>query len=117
MILIRAACEIQQAKDDCLEAGEASVSGIFGFKPGGGKSKKGACHRCNKTEHSEQGFFEDVRKKLCRAYKAKCKKCLQMGHFTDCCRPPKGAGVKKGEPKKAKVNAVSAEKAEPEGSC
>ena len=41
-------------------------------------------------------------------------KKLQTGHFTDCCSPPKGAGGKKGEPKKAKVNAVSAERAEPE---
>ena len=48
--LVRAACEIQQAKDKCLEAGGASVSGISGVKPGGGKSKKGTCHRCNTTE-------------------------------------------------------------------
>ena len=92
----------------------SSVCGISGFKPGGRKSKKGACHRCNTKEHSEQGFFEDVRKKLRRTYKAKCEKCFQTGRFTDCCHPPKGAGGKKREPKKAKVNAVSAEKAEPE---
>ena len=51
--LIKAACEIAQAKENCLEAGGASVSGISGVKPGGGKAKKGACHRCNTTEHSE----------------------------------------------------------------
>jgi hypothetical protein len=55
--LVRAASEIQQAKDNCLEAGGTSVCGISGTNPGGGKSKRDACHRCNTTEHSEQGFF------------------------------------------------------------
>ena len=66
-------------------------------------------------EHSEQGYFEEVRQKLCRVYKAKCKKCLQTGHFTDCCRLPcQGSGGKNREPKKAKVHVLSAETAAPE---
>ena len=66
-------------------------------------------------DHSEQGYDEEVRKKLCRAYKAKCKKCLKTGHFNDCCRP-KGFGGKNRETKKAKVNMWSAETAAPEAS-
>ena len=73
--LVRAASEIQQAKDNCLEAGSSSVCGVTGSKPGGGKSKKGACHHCNTMAHSEQGFSDEVRKKLSKAYKAECKKC------------------------------------------
>ena len=46
--------------------------------------------------------------------KCKCKKCSQTGHFNDCCRPPKGAGGKKSDPKKTKVNTLSAETAAPE---
>ena len=112
--LVRAASEIQQAKVNCLEAGGSSVCGIFGSKPSEGKSKMWPCNRCNTVEHSEQGYDEEVRKKLCRAYKAKCRKCLKNGHFTDCCCPPKGFGGKNRETKKAKVNVLSAENAAPE---
>ena len=72
-MLVRAASEIQQEKDNCLEAGSPSVCGVSWSKPSGGKSKKSACHRCNTMNHSEQGFTDEVRKKLCKAYKAECK--------------------------------------------
>ena len=39
--LVRAASEIQQAKDNCLEAGGSSVCGIFGSNPVKEKPKCG----------------------------------------------------------------------------
>ena len=67
-VLVRAASEIQQAKDNCLEAGSSSVCGVSGSKPSGGKfKKKSACHSCNTMNHSEQGFTDEVRKKFCKA--------------------------------------------------
>ena len=77
--LVRVASEIQQAKENCLEAGSSSICGVSGGQPGK-KSKwepKGelsACHRCNTTSHSSKGFSLDVREKFCKAFKAKCKK-------------------------------------------
>ena len=108
-MLVRAASEIQQAEDNCLEAGSSSVCGVSGSKPSGGKSKKSACHSCNTMNHSEQGFTDEVRKKFCKAYKAECKKCLKTGHFTEFCF--KGLRIKNCDAKKAKVNEISAETA------
>ena len=51
-------------------------------------------------DHSEQGYDDEVRKKLCRAHKSKCKKCLKIGQFTDCCRH-NGFGSKNRVAKKA----------------
>ena len=101
-VLVRAASEIQQAKDNCLE-----VRGVSGSKPSGGKFKKSACHSCNTMAHSEQGFSDEVRKKLCKAFKAECKKCLKTGNFTEFCF--KGLRIKNCDAKKAKVSVVSAE--------
>ena len=108
--LVQAASEIQQAKDNCLEAGSSSVCGVTGAKPGGGKSKKSACHSCNTMSHSEQGFTDEVRKKLCKAYKAECKTCLKTGHFTEFCfKGLRIPGSKSRDAKKAKVSVLSAE--------
>lgn len=55
--LVRVATEIQQAKENCLEAGSTSMCGVSGGPPG--KKPKGelsACHRCNTTSHSSKGF-------------------------------------------------------------
>ena len=54
--------EIQQAKDNCLEAGSSSVCRVNGSRPGGEKSKRGPCHKCNTMDHSEQGYDDKVRK-------------------------------------------------------
>ena len=59
--------------------------------------------------HSDQGFSVEVRKKLCKAFNAECKKCLKTGHFTEFCF--KGVRIKNCDPKKAKVSVVSAETA------
>ena len=80
--LVRVASEIQQAKENCLEAGSSSICGVSGGQPG--KKSKGepkgemsACHRCNTTSHSSKGLSLDVREKFCKAFKAKCKKSQQ----------------------------------------
>ena len=108
-VLVKAASEIQQAKDNCLEAGNSSVCGVSGSKPSGVKSKKSACHSCNTMSHSDQGFSMEVRKKLCKAFNSECKKCQKTGHFTEFCF--KGLRIKNREAKKAKVNVVTAEPA------
>ena len=86
--LVRAASEIQQAKDNCLEVGSSSVCGVSGGQSGGGKPKPkqlSACHRCNTMTHYDKGFTPEVRENFCKAFKAKCKKCDKTGHFTDQC--------------------------------
>ena len=109
--LVRAASEIQQAKDNCLEVGSSSVCGVSGGRPGGGKPKQlAACHRCNTMSHSDKGFTPEVREKFCKAFKAKCKKCDKTGHFTDLCFKGFKGGPK--DAKKAKVSVLTAEEAE-----
>ena len=106
--LARAASEIQQAKDNCLEVG-AGVCGVSGGQAGGGKKKPkqlAACHRCNTTSHSDKGFTLEVREKFCKAFKAKCKKSDMVNHFTDQCF--KGMSF---PGKKAKVSVLTAEEA------
>ena len=104
-VLVKAASEIQQAKDNCLESGNTSVCGVSGSGSSGFKSKKKSCTNCNTTSHNEQGFSGGVRKKHCKAYNVECGKCKRKGHFTDACRA--GQWGKKEEDKKAKVNVVS----------
>ena len=103
-MLVKAASEIQQDKENCLESGSSSMCGVLGSKFSGNKSMK-ACHCCNTTSHSRLGFDMEVRKKHCKAFNIKCGKCQRMGHFTEFCR--KGYFQKKKEAKKAKVNVVS----------
>ena len=83
-VLIRAASEIQQAKDNCLDAGSSSMCGLSGQEAGGGKKPK-ACYCCNKTTHSDKGFSREIREKYCKAFKAACQKCEKVGHFTEDC--------------------------------
>ena len=88
------------------------MCGVTGAKPGGGKSKqKGACHSCNTMTHSDKGFTNEVREKVCKAYKEKCKKCSKTGHFTELCF--KGTRIP-GDAKKAKVFVMSAETTAPD---
>ena len=104
---MKVASEIQQAKENCLEFGSSSMRGVSGGSPE--KKSKGelsACYRCNTTSHSSKGFSLEVREKHCKAFKAKCKKCDKVGHFTDQCFQGK-----KIPGKKAKVSVLSAEEA------
>ena len=55
-----------------------------------------------------RGFTHEVREKFCKAFKAKCKKCDRIGHFTENC--VKG----KGFPKKVKVSVLTTEEKEAE---
>ena len=55
------------------------MCGISGSKPGGGKSKRGPCHRCNSMEHSEQGYFEEVRKNSAALIKQSAKNVCKRG--------------------------------------
>ena len=61
-VLARAASKIQQAKDNCLDAGSSSMCGVSGQQAGGKKKPKDpkACYCCNKTTHSEKGFTHEV---------------------------------------------------------
>ena len=108
--LIRAASEIQQAKDNCLDAGSSLMCGVSGQQAGEGKKPKDpkACYCCNKTTHSDKGFTHEVREKYCKAFKAKCKKCDRIGHFTE--NGSKGEVV----PQKAKASVLTAEEKEAE---
>ena len=67
--LVRAASEIQQAKDNCLDAGSSLMCGVSGEQAGGGKKprKPKACYCCNTTTHSDKGFTHEVREKFCKA--------------------------------------------------
>ena len=100
-VLIAAASAIQQAKDNCQDAGSALMSKLSGQENGGKKTLK--CFHCNKTTHSDKGFTKEIREKFCKAAKHKCKICEKVGHFPDCCRKGKEGS------KKAKVNALTAE--------
>ena len=99
--LITAASTIYQAKENCQDAGTASLSKLSGQDGGGKKVQK--CWCCDLTTHSEKGFSREVREKLCKAFRNKCKTCKLLGHFPDSKR------CKMGKPKKAKHNALSAE--------
>ena len=70
--LVKAASEIQQAKDNCLESGNSSVCGVSGSS--GFSSKKKSCTNCNTNNHNEAGFSEEARKKHCKAYNSECGK-------------------------------------------
>ena len=63
-VLVKAASEIQQAKDNCLEAGNTSVCGVSGSGSSDAKPKK-PCMFCNTMSHKLTG--ED-RKKYCKAF-------------------------------------------------
>ena len=95
-------------KDNCLDAGSSSMCGVSGQQAGGGKKPKDpkACYCCNKITHSDKGFTHEVREKYCKDFKAKCKKCERIGHFTENCA--KGKVV----PKKAKVLTAEEKEAE-----
>ena len=83
--LVRAASEIQQAKDNCLEVGSSSVCGVSGGRPDGGKPKQlAACHRCNTMSHSDTGFTPEVREKFCKGFKAKCKNVTRLVTLQTC---------------------------------
>ena len=101
-VLVRAASEIQQAKDNCLDAGSSSMCGLSGQQAEGGKKPK-ASFCCNKTTHSDKGFSWEIREKYCKAFKAMCQKCEKIGHFTENCSKEKAV------PKKAKVSVLTAE--------
>ena len=100
--LIYAASAIKQAKDNCQDAGSASLSQLSGQEGGGKKLHK--CWCCDLTTHLEKGFRQDIREKFCKAFKHKCKVCKGVGHFPDTkhCKQGKAGN-------KAKVNALSAE--------
>ena len=85
-VLVCAASDIQQAMDNCLDAGSSLMCGVSGQQAGGGKKPKDpkACYCCNKTTHSDKGFSQ-VREKYCKAFNAKCKKSDRIGHFTENC--------------------------------
>jgi hypothetical protein len=100
-VLISAASAIQKAKDNCQDAGSASMSKLSGQESGGKKLNK--CWHCNLTTHSDKGFGKDICEKFCKAAKHKGKLCKGVGHFPDCCK--KG----KAEAKKAKLNALTTE--------
>ena len=70
-VLIAAASAIQQAKDNCQDAGSASMSKLSGQESGGKKVNK--CWHCNLTTHSDKGFGKEIREKFCKAAKHKCK--------------------------------------------
>ena len=102
--LVKLASEISQARENCLESGSSSMMGMSGGdrkKPKGGWS---VCNMCNTKDHSAKGFSKEVRKDNCKAFKSKCKKCGNVGHFSDCCMQGKTWPGKK-----AKVAAVSVE--------
>ena len=80
-VLVKAASEIQQAKDNCLEAGNTSVCGMSGSSSSGVKSKK-PCMCCNSMSHNEQGMGMAARKKH---YNTECGNCKKKGHFTELC--------------------------------
>ena len=103
-VLVKAASEIQQAKDNCLESGNTSVCGVTGSGSSGVKSKK-PCSGCNTMSHNEQGMTTGARRKQCKAFNVECGKCKRKGHFTELCKA--GQWGKKGDDKKAKVNVVS----------
>jgi hypothetical protein len=100
-VLITAASEIQQAKDNCQYAGLSSMCKVSGQETGGGKNPK-KCFNCNKTTHSDKGFTREIREKFCKAFKFTCKKCGKVGHFTEACSKGKDG------PKKAKVSVLTA---------
>ena len=93
-VLVKAASEIQQAKDNCLEAGNTSVCGVSGSSSSGVKSKK-PCMCCNSMSHNEQGMGMGARKKHCKAFNTECGKCKKKGHFTELCKS--GQWGKKGD--------------------
>ena len=99
-VLIRAASEIQQAKDNCLDAGSSSMCKLSG-QEAGKKPKK--CFNCNKTTHSDKGFSCEIREKFCKAFKFTCQKGEKVSHFTETCSKGKAG------PKKAKVSVLTAE--------
>ena len=70
-VLISAASAIQKAKDNCQDAGSASMSKLSGQESGGKKVNK--CWHCNLTTHSDKGFGKEIREKFCKAAKHKCK--------------------------------------------
>ena len=88
-MLVKAASEIQQAKGNCLEAGNTSVCGVTGSGSSGVKSKK-PCISCNTMSHNEQGLTTGARRKHCKASNVKCGKCKQKGHFTEILRQDSG---------------------------
>ena len=82
-VLVKAASEIQEAKDNCQDSGSSTVNQVSG----GGKSMKVKdCFNCGTSSHSEQGFSREVREKLCKAFKATCGTCKKVGHFPKGCR-------------------------------
>ena len=102
-VLVKAASEIQQAKYNCLEAGNTSVCGVTGSSSSGVKSKN-PCMCCNTISHNDQGMGMGARKKHCKALNVECGKCKKKGHFTELCKA--GQWGKKGDAKKAKVDVV-----------
>ena len=103
-VSVKAASEIQQAKDNCLQAGNTSVCGVTGSGSSGVKFKK-PCMHCNTMSHNEQGLGMGARKKHCKTFNAMCGKCEKKGHFTELCKVRQWG--KKGDEKKAKVNVVN----------
>ena len=104
--LIKLASEINQAKENCVEAGSGIVMGMTGDTKQKKKVGDNVCFFCDTKEHSAKGFGREVRAMHCKAAKAKCKKCSGVGHFSHCCKPGRT-----GPKKKASVAAVSAEEA------
>ena len=66
-----AASEISIAKDNVVEARNTSVCAMSGDK-----------NKTNNTSHNANGFSEEVRKKLCKAFGQTCNKCQKINHLS-----------------------------------
>ena len=98
-VLVKAASEIQQAKDNCLEAGKSSVCGVSGS----GDTPKKSCMFCNTSNHQ----LTAEGRKFCKARDSECGKCKKKGHFTNCCNTEKWAKKKVKKSGQGKVNVVN----------
>ena len=74
------------------------VAGMSSFKQ---QQKSKPCVRCGGTVHISEGrVTEDSIKSQCPAFKAKCRKCNQRGHFARVCKSKK---EEKGDKEEANV--------------
>ena len=77
--LVRVASEIQQAKENCLEAGSTSMCGVTGGPPKGKpKGELSPCYRCNTMSHSSKGFSLEVRENFARPSKPSVKSVTKL---------------------------------------
>ena len=67
-----------KAKDNVAEARNTSVCAMSGDK----NKTNAICGFCNNTSHNANGFSEEVRKKLCKAFGQTCNKCQKINHLS-----------------------------------